>query len=281
MPPKKAGAQTRQAVEGIFAQIDARLGVDDEEDHRRQAGQGRCERSAGDAHARQTAMAEDEQIVQHHIHHDHHDGIPREHGGLRDGHIEAAIEAGHGREEQAEHAPVEVGHGRGGHVGRLGDERHHPRCRPTREHKDHGSEKEQENEAVEEDFADGGVAAFAVAAAHDDLRAGGEAEAEDKNGNEIDAAERRRRQFHLAHTAEKGGIGEAHYLLHHHAQENGIGNLPDVAVGNGGGSHARGLVFSLAKAPSCSKAPFPILIGLKEKNYFFLAAFLSCLSMAF
>ena len=82
-----------------------------------------------------------------------------------------------------------------------------------------------------EQLADFAVVLLAIPAGDEYLRADAEAEGYHEDDHVEHAGDGRRTQLDLAHAAQEGGIGHAYHLLHNEADEDGVGDVPDLAVG--------------------------------------------------
>ena len=111
-PAQRVEAEAGNAVQPILAQVDVAAGVDDEEHQRHRFGQGRPDGGSGNAQTGETAVAEDEQVVEHHVAQHHDDGVQRQRLGLRRAEEEGAEHDGVEREQRAEHPPMQVARGR-------------------------------------------------------------------------------------------------------------------------------------------------------------------------
>ena len=227
---QRARTETDAPVQAILLAVDAPPGVDDEEHERHQLAERRADGRARNAQGREAQLAEDEDVVEHHVGQHHHDGIERERLGLRRADVESAK---HGRdegEEEAEDAPVDVALGRGADVRVVDDALEQQGRNPLREGKHHDGEAQEEVDTVVEDGADFLVVLLAVAPRHDDLRAGTEAEAHHEYHHIIYSRDGRSPEFHLAHAPQKSRVGHSDELFHDQAHQTGVGNLPDFLV---------------------------------------------------
>ena len=94
-----------------------------------------------------------------------------------------------------------------------------------------GEKKYLEVDAVVEQRAYLAVVLLAVAAGDEYLRADAEAEGHHEDDHVEDAGDGRCAQFDLAHAAQEGGVRHSDELLHNQADEDGVGDVPDLAVG--------------------------------------------------
>ena len=103
-----AAAEAGDAVEAIFADVDAAAGVEDEEQERHAFGQRRTQGGAGDAHGREAEVAENQDVVEHHVAQHHHHRVQGQGAGLYRAQEEGSEDDGAKGEEGAEHAPVQI-----------------------------------------------------------------------------------------------------------------------------------------------------------------------------
>ena len=101
------------------------------------------------------------------------------------------------------------------------------------EQEHHCGQAHLEVDAVVEQLADGAVVLLAVAAGNENLRADAEAEGHHEDDHVEDGGDGRGAQFDFAHAAQEGGVRHSDELLHNEADEDGVGDVPDLAVGVG------------------------------------------------
>lgn len=226
-------AETGQTIEAELGTVDMAQGVDDEEHGTCRGGKGVAHRCSGNAIGGEAEMAEDEGVGEEEVAHHEDKGVERQRSRIRRGDIEGTEQDVDEREEEGIDAPMQkIGCGMAyvGGVHQSGQQRWSIEAGEGEEHGCHGQKK---GEAMIEDHADVGITPFSVAAGHENLRAYAEAHAEHEDGDIEDAADGRSAQLHFSDTTEKGGIGHADELLHQHTQQDGICNLPDLAIGVG------------------------------------------------
>ena len=158
-------------------------------------------------------MAEDEQVVQHHVDDGHDDRGQREDPRPGDAHKEGAKhDAGEG-EEEAVDAPIEILHrGRAQLVGRDHDA-HHSLAPEPRGDEAHRRQREQEEGALKDNGPDGLVASLPVASADDDLRSGAEAEGHGEDADVVQSAHGRSTERHLADAPQEDRVGDGDHVL--------------------------------------------------------------------
>ena len=237
-PPQHRPLQPRDAVEPVLAAVDAAAGVDHEEHERHPLGQRRADGGSGDAQRGQAQIAEDEEVVEHHVAHDHDDRVQRQRARLRGAQEEGAEDDGAEREEGAEHAPVQVVRGRLVNLRRGDDALQQQGREAVGQQEQHGGQPRLEVDALVEQGPYLAVLSLAVAAGDEYLRADAEAEGHHEDDHVEDAGDGRCAQFDLAHAAQEGGVRHSDELLHDEADEDGVGNVPDLAVGVCGLCHA-------------------------------------------
>ena len=81
-----------------------------------------------------------------------------------------------------------------------------------------------------ENRSDLAQAAFAITPGDQDLHADTESEAEHEDGHVINAGQGRCAQFHLSHTSQESRVGQPDHILHQQADEDRVGDLPDMPV---------------------------------------------------
>ena len=239
-PAQHIHAEVGDAVQPVLPDVHAAAGVADEEQQRHALGQGRADGGARDAQGREAQVAEDEDVVEHHVAEHHHDGVERQRLGLHRAQEEGAEDDRAEREERAEHAPMQVVLGGAAHGGRGDDALQYQGREEVAEEEHHGGQAHLEVDAVVEQLADGAVVLFTVAPGNENLRADAEAEGHHEDDHVEDASDGRCAQFDLAHAAQEGGVRHSDELLHDEADEDGVGDVPDLAVGVCGLLHGCG-----------------------------------------
>ena len=74
------------------------------------------------------------------------------------------------------------------------------------------------------------IVAFAVTASYQYLCPNAEAQSQHEDGNVENTSQGGRSQFYFAYAAQKGSVRHAYELFHQHADEDRIGNAPNLAV---------------------------------------------------
>ena len=227
------GTEAGYAVQPVLADVDAAAGVEDEEEQRDALGQRGADGGTGDAQCGQSAVAEYQQVVEHDVAQHHDDGVQRQRLGLRGAQEEGAEHDGGKGEEGAEDAPVQVVARCLVDVGRGDDAAQDDGGEYVGERKHYHGHAQLEVDALVEQPANLGILLLAVAAGDEYLCPDAESERHHEDDHVEDAGNGRCAQLHLAHTAQKGSVGHSYHLLHDEADEDGVGDAPDVTVGIG------------------------------------------------
>ena len=230
-PPEGGKVEARQSVQSILPQVDVPPGVHDEEHQRHRFGQRRPYGRARNAQGRKAQVAEDEDVVEHHVAQHHHDGVQRQRLGLRGAEEEGAEHHRVEREQRAEYPPMQVACSRFVYLRRRDDALQYDGREEERQHKHHHRHGALEVDAVVEQAAYLPVLAFAVAPGHEYLRPDAEAESHHEDDDVEHARDGRRPKLHLAHAAQEGCVRHANHLLHQEADKDRVGYVPYLAVG--------------------------------------------------
>ena len=224
-------AEAGDAVQPIFPDVYAPAGIEDEEHERYAFGQRGADGGARDAQGREAQVAEYQDVVEHHVAQHHHDGVEGQRLGLHRAQEEGAEDDGAEREERAEHPPVQVVLGSAAHGGRGDDVFQYQGRQEVAEQEHHCGQAHLEVDAVVEQLADGLVVFLAIAPGDEYLRTDAEPEGHHEDDHVEDAGNGRCAQFDFAHAAQEGGVRHADHLFHDEADEDGVGDVPDLAVG--------------------------------------------------
>ena len=194
----------------------------------------RGKRSTCNAHARETAMAEDKQIVEHDIADDHQQGIVSEHLRARGGHIVGAKEHCHIGKEETRQPPMEVLATCFHQRLRLYPKRQHPSGKEVDAARQDEREKEQNDQRMIEDAPHLLLPTLAIAPPHEYLCARGQAHAEHEHSRIKQTAKGRSPQRNLTIfvATEEGSVRHTQQLIHQHANKDGTSQPPDMSVGD-------------------------------------------------
>ena len=121
--------------------------------------------------------------------------------------------------------------GSAAHGGRGDDAFQYQGRQEVAEQEHHCGQAHLEVDAVVEQLADGLVVFLAIAPGDEYLRTDAESEGHHEDDHVEDAGNGRGAQFDFAHAAQEGGVRHADHLFHDEADEDGVGDVPDLAVG--------------------------------------------------
>lgn len=185
----------------------------------------------GDAHGRKSEFTEDQRVVQRHVGQHHRDRIGREYLRIGRADVERPEHNGDEREEKAVNAPVRIADRRVADRAGVDDPAQHDRRERPRDDEHDGGQQQQEQDSLLQQRADIRVRFFAVPPCDQNLRSDAEPEPDHENSHVIDSRERRSAQFHFSDAAQESGVGQSDQVLHQQADQDRIGNEPNLFVG--------------------------------------------------
>ena len=210
-------ADAGQAVETVFCEVNAAAGVDDEKSRGHCLGHRGAYSRARYAKFRQTAFAEDKQVVENHVAQHHGHGVGGERAGVGRADVESAEHSVCAGEEETGDTEINICLGGAADFGRGDYPFEDGRGKGAGCEEENDRKQQQECRSVVEDAADAAVVALAISPSDKDLRSDAESQAKHEDGNIENAAESRSPQFDFVHVAQECRVGHTDELLHERA----------------------------------------------------------------
>ena len=220
------------------------VGVNPEEEKRRDFSQQRGQSRTADAHLRQTNMTEDQSPVEENVDHRHDDSRKGDDLGAADADIEGAEQEVEHHEHDAELPEFQIFVGRYIDIFRLNDDMQQSMAEKEQDAEQQDAQTQHKQSTMLKHHADFAKVALSVTPRDENLYTDGKAHRQSGEDEVIQARHHGGTQLDGAEVTQESGVGKSNDGLCQVAQHDGVSNTPDFLVCYSGFNHAAKLGIS-------------------------------------